>query len=214
MSWFIPLFLAFAMISLTAWFLSSSPCSGVRVAFKGIERVYTEREFMDVVLLSFANDSKVDVKIVGWKFASAPGRFESMKTVCYAHDDTTTNPIVFRGVQGMVLKPGQRESIAVPARHGITNSQVELDYAYQGLQNKLALWLGPARGGNLVPGLLRRIKTERFESERLPFLPEEPSIPISAPRPVDMTLSGMRSAVISTRQRLVSTNAVVPFRPG
>src|SRR3954451_18963112 len=133
--WFIPLFLVCVIIALIAWSLSSSPCSGVRVAFKGIERVYTEREFMDVVLLSFANDSKVDVKIVGWKFVSAPGRFESMKTVCYAHDDTTTNPIVFRGVQGMVLKAGQRESIAVPARHGITNSEVELDYAYKGIQN-------------------------------------------------------------------------------
>jgi hypothetical protein len=206
------LLVVFAIISLVILFLSASPFSGVHVTFKGIERIYAERGFMDAVLLSFVNDSKVDVKIVGWKFASAPGRFEHMKTVCYAHDDTTTNPIVFRGVQGMVLKPGQLESIAVPARHGITNSQVELDYAYEGVRNKFALWLGPARGGNLVPSLLRRVKTERFESERLPFVPEEPSV-VHSGQEVGMSFSPMRSGVLSTRQRMVSTNALVPSRP-
>ena len=202
----VPLLVVSALVVLIVSLLGATSRPRVRVVFKGIERIYADRAFVDAALFSFTNSSKLNVTVFGWKALTAPQRFGSRRVPFYLPDDDTTNSVVFQGVRERVLKPGTGVMIAVPAMRGATNWQLELDYWHQGFRNKLALWLGPAKGGKLVPSAWRQIKTERFESERLPFVPEELDITTPGHRPVNVTLPGMRLGTISSEPRIF-TNA-------
>ena len=203
---------ALAFLGLVAWFFAINVRPGVLVSFKGLERVYTEHEFLDVALFSFTNNGKVDVTLFDWKTSPNKTWVGPSRLHFFVHDPDSTNALVYRGVRELALKPGHGEVIAVPAAHGMTNWQAQLEYNYEGLRNKLTLWLGPTRGGIFGPSVLRRIKTERYESEPLPFLPDENLLREPAPRTLSFSLEGPRSGVISTFKPIPRTNTGGPGR--
>ncbi|HUR44351.1 MAG TPA: hypothetical protein VMZ27_00650 [Candidatus Saccharimonadales bacterium] len=207
-----------AAIGFVAWFFAINLRPGVRISFVGLESVYTDHEFIDVALFSFTNSGKVDVTLFDWKVSPSQGWVGPSRLHFFVHDADSTNAIVFRGIRELGLKPGRGQFIAIPAAHGTSNWQAQLEYNYEGLRNKFALWLGPARGGNLVPSLLRRIKTERYDSEPLPFLPQDKILSSPSARSVNLTLEGPRSGVMSTFKPIMGTNASkrlpLPSQPG
>jgi hypothetical protein len=198
------------LLTAGAWFVLAPSLRGVKVSFLRMERVYTEHEFTDVALFSFTNVSPLEVSVFGGRVLPAQRTLRGMP-FC-VHDYDTTNQLMFRTVREIQLKPKKGEVIAVPAAHGSTNWVVELNYSYEGFRNKLAYWLGPTKGGILVPPTLRRVKIESYQSAAMPFLPEE--LTIRSPRPnIGLTLSGPHSGISSSVRFMALTNGPALKRP-
>ena len=69
-------------------------------------------------------------------------------------------PTIANSARSKSLLPGTGAIIAVRSRPVHTTLVVSFHYTSEGFRFRLARWLGPTRGGKLVPALLRTVPME------------------------------------------------------